>query len=135
MLVNVYMFIAWTMQIQQQSKFYASGLSNYPTLTRLTRLFFSILSSLNLTKLHGSKGQTLQYFVLKVTASWLKYEHLQSIYMLWIIAFLIISILWLPDHARSKKNGQAGNQKHFIIKFWWPYTSLILWYTIYQRSW
>ena len=52
------------------------------------------------------RTNTLQYFILKVTASLLKYEHLQSTHAMnlnKIITFLIISVLWLPDHAWSKK--------------------------------
>ena len=50
LLVYIYRFIAKAMQIQQQSKFYASGLSNHPTLTRWPGFFpFDWLSSLNLT--------------------------------------------------------------------------------------
>jgi len=83
MLVNIYRFIAKAMQIQQQSKFYASGLSNYPALTRWPGFFpFDWLSSFNLTYscMEAKDKHTKVYLILKVTASWLKYEHLQSIH-------------------------------------------------------
>ena len=67
MSVNIYMFIAWAIQVQQQSKIYASSLSN-------DQAFFSVLIDRVHTTSHTAAAwkqriNTLQYLILKVTAS------------------------------------------------------------------